>query len=92
MNIGFIEAHTHGYYDCVVFHDVDLYPENDYNSYGCPGNPTHLSAAIDKHDYKSVQKITKHFAVELFVSIFGHLKLELRFILQKVSLFDFEMT
>ena len=52
MNIGFIEANTLGDFDCVIFHDVDLYPEDDRHLYKCPENPTHMSAAIEKFNYK----------------------------------------
>jgi hypothetical protein len=37
-------------FDCVVFHDVDTIPENDFNMYTCPtnGNQTkHLGVVID---------------------------------------------
>ena len=52
MNIGFIEANTLGDFDCVIFHDVDLYPEDDRHLYKCPENPTHMSAAVDKFNYR----------------------------------------
>ena len=39
-------------FDCFVLTDVDLLPENDYNSYGCPQSPMHLSVAIDYANYK----------------------------------------
>jgi len=52
MNIGFIEAMKLGRYDCVIFHDVDLLPENDQNIYQCPEeNARHMSVAIDKFKY-----------------------------------------
>ena len=31
-------------YNCYIFHDVDLLPENDQNLYTCPKQPRHLSA------------------------------------------------
>lgn len=52
MNAGFIEANKLGDFDCVVFHDVDMLPESDYNIYQCQDSPTHLSPLIDKFDYK----------------------------------------
>uniref|UniRef100_A0A0B7A0Q6 Beta-1,4-galactosyltransferase n=1 Tax=Arion vulgaris TaxID=1028688 RepID=A0A0B7A0Q6_9EUPU len=52
MNIGYTEAMKTYDYQCVVFHDVDLVPENDRNIYSCPQMPRHLSAAIDKFHYR----------------------------------------
>lgn len=52
MNIGFNEAMKEGKFDCIIFHDVDLLPLNDYNLYKCSKNyPRHMSAYIDKFDY-----------------------------------------
>lgn len=40
-------------FDCVIFHDVDLLPEDDRIMYSCPSNrPRHLSVAIDKFKYR----------------------------------------
>lgn len=40
-------------FDCVIFHDVDLLPEDDRIMYSCPKHkPRHLSVAIDKYNYK----------------------------------------
>jgi hypothetical protein len=40
-------------FDCVIFHDVDLLPEDDRILYSCPSRkPRHLSVAIDKFNYK----------------------------------------
>lgn len=57
MNVGFNEAKKKFDFDCFVFHDVDLIPENDRNDYGCPSSPRHMSAAIDKFEYKYVFKL-----------------------------------
>ena len=38
-------------FDCFVFHDIDLLPENDYINYGCPESPMHLSVAMDYANY-----------------------------------------
>jgi hypothetical protein len=35
MNIGFVEALKIYDYQCFIFHDVDLIPENDNNCTGC---------------------------------------------------------
>ncbi|KAF2357246.1 Prefoldin alpha-like [Trinorchestia longiramus] len=32
---------------CVVFHDVDLLPLNDFNTYACTKSPRHMSVAVD---------------------------------------------
>ncbi|XP_048769557.1 beta-1,4-N-acetylgalactosaminyltransferase bre-4-like isoform X2 [Ostrea edulis] len=52
LNIGFLEASQEYDYDCYIFHDVDLLPENDYNLYRCSDLPRHMSVAIDKFNYK----------------------------------------
>lgn len=40
-------------FDCVIFHDVDLLPEDDRIMYSCPSSKArHLSVAIDKYRYK----------------------------------------
>lgn len=53
MNIAFVTALQHDdQYQCFIFHDVDLVPEDDRNMYSCPQMPRHMSAAIDEMDYK----------------------------------------
>nr|XP_009858040.1 beta-1,4-galactosyltransferase 2 isoform X1 [Ciona intestinalis]XP_018666899.1 beta-1,4-galactosyltransferase 2 isoform X2 [Ciona intestinalis] len=52
MNIGYLEAMKEDLYDCVVFHDVDLLPEDDRLLYHCTDTPKHLSVAIDKYGYR----------------------------------------
>lgn len=52
MNIGYAEALKQYDYDCFIFHDVDLIPEDDRNLYTCPENPRHMSVAIDKFRYR----------------------------------------
>lgn len=40
-------------FDCIIYHDVDLLPEDDRILYSCPqARPRHLSVAIDKFKYK----------------------------------------
>merc|ERR1712072_435839 len=39
-------------FDCLVFSDVDLLPENDRNYYGCPTSPRHMSVAVDTLNYR----------------------------------------
>ncbi|XP_045196282.2 uncharacterized protein LOC123551417 [Mercenaria mercenaria] len=52
MNVGFVEAMKQYDYQCFVFHDVDLLPEDDRNLYTCPQFPRHMSVAIDRLQYK----------------------------------------
>ncbi|CAN2387759.1 N-terminal region of glycosyl transferase group 7 [Pristimantis euphronides] len=52
LNIGVREALRYDDWDCVILHDVDLVPENDYNLYICDEYyPKHLSSAMDKFQY-----------------------------------------
>ena len=52
MNIAFVEALKLYPFQCAVFHDVDLVPEDDRNMYSCPALPRHMSVAIDEMGYK----------------------------------------
>src|SRR5882724_9975797 len=52
MNAGFFTALADNRYDCIVFHDVDLLPENDRNMYSCPEQPRHMSVAVDELGYR----------------------------------------
>ncbi|XP_033741721.1 beta-1,4-N-acetylgalactosaminyltransferase bre-4-like [Pecten maximus] len=52
MNAAFLEAKKRFRFHCVIFHDVDLVPENDRNLYSCPWQPTHLSVAVDEMHYR----------------------------------------
>ena len=51
MNVGYVEAKKAYKYQCFIFHDVDLLPENDWNLYSCGDQPRHMSVAIDKFKY-----------------------------------------
>ena len=52
MNVGFLEALKLDGFDCFIFHDVDLLPENDKNLYLCDEHLRHLSSAIDETRYQ----------------------------------------
>lgn len=52
MNVGFVEAMKFENYDCFIFHDVDLIPEDDHNMYTCPEQPRHMSVAVDELKYR----------------------------------------
>ena len=56
LNIGFKEALKFDQYECFIFHDVDLIPQNDRNTYSCPSSPRHLSVAVDTLHYRQVDK------------------------------------
>jgi hypothetical protein len=62
MNAAFREVTKSGSFDCIIFHDVDMLPENDYNIYQCENSPVHLSPLIDKFGYKYTTLLAiKHF-------------------------------
>ena len=50
MNVGAAEALKNYEYQCFIFHDVDLLPEDDRNLYSCPVQPRHMSVAINKYE------------------------------------------
>ncbi|CAH1272364.1 B4GALT1 [Branchiostoma lanceolatum] len=52
FNIGFSEVMKTETYDCFIFHDVDLIPEDDRIKYSCSSSPRHLSVAVDKFGYR----------------------------------------
>ena len=54
MNIGFLESLnlTGNKWDCFIFHDVDLIPEDERNIYSCPEIPRHMSSAVSTFDYR----------------------------------------
>lgn len=55
INAGFLEALKVEKWDCFIFHDVDLLPENELNIYKCDMNkPKLLSVAISAYGYSLV--------------------------------------
>uniref|UniRef100_A0A8C6YPI4 Beta-1,4-galactosyltransferase n=1 Tax=Nothoprocta perdicaria TaxID=30464 RepID=A0A8C6YPI4_NOTPE len=52
LNVGVREAMKDEDWDCLLLHDVDLIPENDYNLYICDEYyPKHMASAMDKFQY-----------------------------------------
>ncbi|XP_051952648.1 beta-1,4-galactosyltransferase 4 [Xyrauchen texanus] len=52
LNVGYLEALKDQSWDCFIFHDVDLVPENDKNLYMCEEQPKHLVVGRNSTGYK----------------------------------------
>ncbi|XP_075053481.1 LOW QUALITY PROTEIN: beta-1,4-galactosyltransferase 4 [Mixophyes fleayi] len=52
LNIGYLEALKEKKWDCFILHDVDLVPENDFNTYLCDSEPKHLVVGRNATGYK----------------------------------------
>ncbi|KAG7274363.1 hypothetical protein CRUP_028684 [Coryphaenoides rupestris] len=52
LNVGYIEALKDRDWDCFVFHDVDLVPEDDRNLYMCDSQPKHMVVGRNATGYK----------------------------------------
>uniref|UniRef100_A0A4W2HLU9 Beta-1,4-galactosyltransferase n=1 Tax=Bos indicus x Bos taurus TaxID=30522 RepID=A0A4W2HLU9_BOBOX len=52
LNVGYIEALKDEIWDCFIFHDVDLVPENDLNLYRCEDQPRHLVVGRNSTGYR----------------------------------------
>ncbi|XP_043556580.1 beta-1,4-galactosyltransferase 4 isoform X3 [Chiloscyllium plagiosum] len=52
LNVGFLEALKEYPWDCFIFHDVDLVPENDFNLYHCDHEPKHLVVGRNSTGYR----------------------------------------
>ena len=56
MNIGFLESmkldKRLNEWDCFIFHDTDLLPQNELNIYSCDKTPKHMSSAVNVFNYK----------------------------------------
>ncbi|KAK4880613.1 hypothetical protein RN001_008759 [Aquatica leii] len=52
MNIGYKEALNFDNFDCFIFHDIDLLPEDYRNLYTCSEQPRHMSVAVDVLNYR----------------------------------------
>ncbi|MFH4980415.1 hypothetical protein AB6A40_007124 [Gnathostoma spinigerum] len=51
MNAAFRLAEKLGV-DCVIFHDVDMFPQDDRVPYGCPSGARHIGAFVDNLGYQ----------------------------------------
>ncbi|XP_032909089.1 beta-1,4-galactosyltransferase 3-like isoform X4 [Catharus ustulatus] len=52
LNVGVREAMKDEEWDCLVLHNINLVPENDYNLYICDEYyPKHMASAMDKFQY-----------------------------------------
>ena len=63
LNIGYLEAVKVANWTCLIFHDVDLLPENDLNTYNCPRAPRHMSVGkkkIEVHNNMSNSNLFKN--------------------------------
>ena len=47
MNVGFLEARASADFDCFIFHDVDMLPEDDRNFYVCSLQPRHVGSHVN---------------------------------------------
>ncbi|KAM4726967.1 beta-1,4-galactosyltransferase 4 isoform 2-T3 [Anableps anableps] len=52
LNVGYLEAIKDFSWECFIFHDVDLVPENDHNLYVCDQQPKHLVVGRNVTGYK----------------------------------------
>jgi hypothetical protein len=54
MNIGFLESLkvSNDHWQCFMFHDVDLVPEDERNIYSCPETPRHMSSTMSTFNYQ----------------------------------------
>ena len=52
FNAGFREALIINNFDCFIFHDVDLIPDDERNIYKCPSHPRHMSVFMSNWKYK----------------------------------------
>lgn len=75
MNVGFREAMKEEDWDCLFFHDVDLIPEDDRNTYVCDSNPKHAAIAMDKFGYKYVHSCLR-MSIEEFARSMFHITLK----------------
>jgi hypothetical protein len=68
INVGFLEAlKTDPGYDCFIYHDVDMLPENDNNLYQChPLYPKQFAITISIYNYSFVFNLLYLFNYFIF--------------------------
>ena len=70
LNVGYLEAMKTGHFDCLIFRDVDLYPEDLRNLYSCfEKKAIHMCDTIDKYDYVQQFSAGKKFTAGGVLSI-----------------------
>lgn len=54
MNAAYRESQSlgHGAFNCFIYHDVDMIPENGELEYACAEQPVHLSPAVNTFGYR----------------------------------------
>lgn len=53
MNVGYVESQKEDNWDCYIFHDVDMLPENSQNIYQCNSEfPKQMAIAISTYGYR----------------------------------------
>ncbi|XP_075980533.1 beta-1,4-galactosyltransferase 4-like [Anticarsia gemmatalis] len=50
-NIAYLESQRFGTWDCLIFHDVDLIPEDERILYNCSRNPLHMASSVENCKY-----------------------------------------
>uniref|UniRef100_A0A8B9JIL8 Beta-1,4-galactosyltransferase n=1 Tax=Astyanax mexicanus TaxID=7994 RepID=A0A8B9JIL8_ASTMX len=67
LNVGYLEALKDFNWDCFIFHDVDLVPENDQNLYRCEDQPKHLVVGRNSTGYRYAPAVLNmlYFRVQL---------------------------
>jgi hypothetical protein len=60
MNIGFLEAmRLFPEMNCVMFHDVDHFLEDDRALMRCDENPKHFAVSMDEWNYRPVTSVLR---------------------------------
>lgn len=51
MNAAFLEIEKSHEFDCIIFHDVDMFSEDGRIMYNCLDSPKHIGAFVQKFNY-----------------------------------------